>query len=132
MEYEYQASISPLWSFLIFIVVYVYFAYTLMVIANKVGEKNSWLAWIPIANIFLMLKVARLSYWWILGFFVPILNFILLIWIFMGMSARRGFNKWMGLLVLIPFIGPFIINGLLAWGGDSKPATPAAPVAPAV
>ena len=38
---------------------YVYIALALQTIAKKTGTANDWLAWIPIANLILMLNVAK-------------------------------------------------------------------------
>src|SRR5690348_4514938 len=44
---------------------YIYVSLALQTIANKTGNtQNSWLAWIPIANIFLMLSIAKKPMWW--------------------------------------------------------------------
>jgi hypothetical protein len=41
---------------IIYLAIYVYIAYSIMVIANKTNTENSWLAWIPIANLYLLCK----------------------------------------------------------------------------
>lgn len=43
---------------ILYILIYIYFAYTLMIIANKTNTENSWYAWIPIVNLYLMCKIA--------------------------------------------------------------------------
>lgn len=43
---------------LILIVLYVYTAWALMDIAKKTKTPYPWLAWIPVANLFLMLMIA--------------------------------------------------------------------------
>jgi hypothetical protein len=50
--------------FLVFILaMYVYTSLAFQTIATKTGTANPWLAWIPIANIFLMLGVAKKPMW---------------------------------------------------------------------
>jgi hypothetical protein len=56
---------------LFFAVFYVYTALALMTIATKTNTPNGWLAWIPIANIILMLNIARKPIWWIVLFLIP-------------------------------------------------------------
>lgn len=43
---------------ILYILIYIYFAYTLMIIANKTNTENLWYAWIPIVNLYLMCKIA--------------------------------------------------------------------------
>jgi hypothetical protein len=42
---------------------YVYFALAQMTAAKKLKTENEWFAWIPIANLFLMAKMAKKAYW---------------------------------------------------------------------
>ena len=43
---------------------YVYSAMALMTIARKTDTPKSWLAWIPLANLYLMTCISRISGWW--------------------------------------------------------------------
>ena len=72
-----------LWS----IAIYIWLALCLYKIANKTNTPNAVLAWIPIANFYLMCKIARQPGWWTLLFFVPLLNLIILIVVWMGIAA---------------------------------------------
>ena len=101
-------------SFVIFLAFYVYMALCLHVIAKKTGTKYPWLAWIPIANIFLMLMVAKLSFWWILILIVPFANFIFVIYLWMKITEARGKEKWLGLLMIIPIVN-LVYEGWLAF-----------------
>ena len=107
----------------IFIVlaVYVYIAITLMFIANKTKTSNSWLAWIPIANFYLMTQVAKVSGLWTLALllsFIPVVGGFAVagvsIWLFWGIAERRGFPGWISLLLLVPVVN-LIVLGILAW-----------------
>lgn len=50
-------------SFVIGIAAYVYVALAYMRIAQKLNIKNPWLAWIPIANLYLMAEMAQMPTW---------------------------------------------------------------------
>jgi hypothetical protein len=52
------------------LVFYVYMALALQTIAKKTGSPDGWLSWIPLANIILMLNIAKKPLWWILLFLV--------------------------------------------------------------
>ena len=46
--------------------VYVYGSKCFMFIAQKTDTKYPWLAWIPLANFFLLAMIARKPWWWAL------------------------------------------------------------------
>lgn len=93
---------------------YVWLALTLYVIANKTDTRNSWLAWIPIANLYLMCKVAGRSGWWTILFFIPLVNLVLGVIIWMEIARARNQPSWMGILMIIPIVN-LIILGILAF-----------------
>ena len=45
--------------FLLILAAYVYFSFAWMTIARKLKYKNSWLAWIPIANLAMILQLGK-------------------------------------------------------------------------
>ncbi len=96
------------------IAVYVYMAMALMIIATKTNTENGWLAWIPIANFFLLLSIAKKPAWWFLLLFIPFINLIILIVVWMEVCEACGKEKWLGLLMLIP-LANLILPGYLAW-----------------
>jgi hypothetical protein len=104
-----------LFIFLIFgLVMYVYVALALQTIAQKTDTENAWLAWIPIANIVLMLNIAKKPIWWIILFFIPLVSFVMYILVWMGIAEERGKPNWWGILLIIPGVN-LIVPGYLAW-----------------
>lgn len=94
--------------------VYVWVALTLYVIAQKTGTSNAWLAWIPIANLYLMCKVAGMSGWWTILFFVPLANLVLAIIVWMEIARARNRPSWLGILMIIPVVN-LIVAGVVAF-----------------
>jgi len=93
------------------IALYVYTAFAWMVIAQKLQYKNAWLAWIPIANFFLLPILAKKHWAWGFVIIVPILNFVMaIIWMWNIFEQR----KYPGYLALIPIAGIVPIIGWLA------------------
>jgi len=101
---------------LIGIAAYVWMALCLQIIARKTNTPNTWLAWIPIANIYLMCKVAGKPGWWTVLFFIPIANIVFAILVWMNIAEARNQPGWLGILTIIP-IGNFVIPGILAFSG---------------
>jgi hypothetical protein len=101
-------------SWLMWLVVYVWIAICLQIIANKTNTPNGWLAWIPIANIYLMCKIADKPGWWIILFFIPIVNIVFAIIVWMGIAKATGKASWLGILMIIPLVN-LVIPGILAF-----------------
>lgn len=90
------------------IIFYAYFAICLQFLAKKTNTLNGWFAWIPIANIFLMLNIAQKPLWWIILFLIPLVNIVIGIIIWMAISKRVGKPAWYGILLIVPIVGIFI------------------------
>lgn len=100
--------------FLFVAAAYVYMALALMTIANKTKTENAWLAWIPIANIILMLNIAKKPIWWIVLCLIPLVNIVIFVLVWMGIAEARGKASFWGILMIIPVVG-LIVPGFLAW-----------------
>jgi len=101
--------------FLVWIVIYAYFALAFMAIAKKTNTPNAWMAWVPILNLWLMIQVAQKEAWWIILFFVPIANIVAMIVVMMAVAERVGKPSWWGVLMIVP-VANLIVPGYLAWG----------------
>jgi hypothetical protein len=99
---------------IVLLVAYVYHALALQTIATKTNTENGWLAWIPIANLILMLNIARKPIWWIILFFIPLVGFVMLVLVWMGIAEARNKPNWWGILIIVP-VANVIVPGYLAW-----------------
>ena len=113
---------------------YIYTGLTLSTIAKKIGQANAWFAWVPILNLVLMANIADINPAMLLIILIPIVGEFYAIYFvivaYMKMSEKRGLDKYLGLLMLIPVVS-FIFMGYLAWAKITpKQATvvPATPV----
>jgi hypothetical protein len=89
---------------------HMFFSFCGMMICQKTGNKPGILVWIPVLQLFPLLKAAGMSYGWFLAFLVPVVNiFALIVWAFKVTEARR-LASWIAVLVLLPGIN---ILGLL-------------------
>ena len=111
------------------IAIYVYSALAWQMIARKLKHNYPWFAWIPIANIALILELGGFHWAWVFLVLIPILG-----WIALGVFGiislwrifeKRGYPGWLGLipiLSIIPVVGSLasiallVIIGFVAWG----------------
>lgn len=118
---DYQINVDFPWEvwFLIMgcfgLPMYIFSSLVLYTIGKKVGEPGEWMAWVPILNMYYMVKVAGLSGAMVFLFLVPFVNFFFQIYVYMKIAGRRGFEEWIGLLTLIPVVN-FAVMAYLAWG----------------
>lgn len=101
--------------FLVFaIACYIYTSLALQTIAKKTNTENPWLAWIPIVNVILMLNIAKKRIWWIILCFIPLVNIVIIILIWMAIAEARNKPSWWGILLIVPVVN-LIVPGYLAW-----------------
>ncbi|MFA4889550.1 MAG: hypothetical protein WC628_08285 [Candidatus Omnitrophota bacterium] len=88
---------------------YVYSCICLQAIAKKTAQEPAWLAWIPVANVFLMCKIASVNYLWLLAlllafipFIGPLISLGLTGFIWYKIALARNKPGWLGVLVVIP------------------------------
>jgi Zn-dependent protease len=109
------------------LVLYIYSSWATMVIANKLNVPNGWLAFIPIANVYLMTQMADVPAWMTLLILLPIIPFLgglafmaIMIWWWWKICEKRGREGWWSLLMLIPIVN-LVILGMLAWSEANGP-----------
>ena len=100
--------------FLLWAALYCYVAFSLQTIGKKLGVDNTWLAWIPIANVFFILMCAAKPLWWFLLMLIPLVNIVIVILVWMEIATRREKPSWWGILIIIPVVN-LIVPGYLAF-----------------
>ncbi len=103
--------------------VYVYHAIAWSDIGKKQKYPHYWLAWVPFANISMILEMGGFNWAWIFLILVPIAGWLALFVLFI-ISAWRIFEKqkypgWFSLSVVLPQVGwilYMIVIGFAAWG----------------
>jgi hypothetical protein len=121
-----------------YIVLYVIYVIPLYFVFKKAGSDMAWGAFIPIFNIYVLLKVVGRPGWWLILYIIPIVSLIILIivWYDLAKSFGHGGGYTVGLIFL-----PWIFLAILAWGssqymgpaagGGSMVAAPPPPPPPA-
>jgi hypothetical protein len=104
------------------LIFYIYFGICLQKLAKRTGTTPAWLAWIPIGNIFLMLKIAQKPLWWFLLLFIPIVNIVIGVIVWMKIAENVGKEAWVALLMFVPVVG-IAMPAYLAFSGSSQKKT---------
>ena len=100
---------------IISLIIFVLAIVSMWKVFTKAG-KPGWASIVPIYNIIVLIQIAKKPEWWVLLFFVPVVN--LVVYIIMNIEISKRFGKDTGFavgLILLPFIF-LLILGL----GDAK------------
>ncbi len=87
----------------------------------KIFEKTNlpkWAGFVPVVNLFYLIKLIEKPWWWILLMIVPGVNFLMLIVIHVELARSFGKRKTTDYLLAI-FL-PFVTIGQLAFKADEK------------
>ena len=103
---------------------YLFFAYAQYRIAKKCGhDSEAWWGFIPILNIFLLLKCAGRERYWFLFLLVPIVNIIAFVVLWIDVAKAVDKSPVWGVLTLVPFIN-LLSMGVLAFSPAPTRFTP--------
>ncbi|MBU2561550.1 MAG: hypothetical protein KKD17_04580 [Nanoarchaeota archaeon] len=113
---------------MIFLALYVYTSLAVMTIGQKLKYKYPWLAWIPFANLSMILQMGKFHWAWVFLMLVPVLGWIALaVMLFVAtwrIYEKRKYPGWLALIPLagfVPVVGGLasiahlIIMGFVAW-----------------
>ena len=117
----------------------IYLAIVVIVIAGmwKTFEKAGQPGWgciIPIYNIYLMTKIAAKPAWWVIMFFIPLVNIVFAIMLYNEIAKKfgQGIGFTIGLILLpfvfFPILAYIIHSGFISgyqnrYGDNLKPPT---------
>ncbi len=103
-----QEMMGSMIGLVIWIGLYVTQAIALMTIANKTSTENSWMAWIPILNMLLLLNIAGLDWWYLLLMCVPCVGILVFIYAWWRVCEERGKPGALGILMIVPVVNWFL------------------------
>lgn len=78
----------------------------------KAGQPG-WACLVPIYNIIILLRVVDKPWWWLLLLFIPLVNFVVAIYVVYLVSKR--FGGGIGMTLLLLFL-PFVAWPMLGFG----------------
>ncbi len=103
-----------LFRLILIIAAYCYFAISIKTIAASFGTSRSWLAWIPLVNVFYAIAIARKPWYWHALYLIPFVNFVFIALTWIAIAEMKRKPWWSGLLILVPGIN-FFVPGYLAF-----------------
>ena len=120
-------AIGIIIAILFLIALYIYSSLAWSTIAKKLKYKRHWLAWIPFANVAMILQLGKFHWAWIFLFVIPVIGWIALL-VLMVIATWRIFEKrkypgWFSLSMIIPKVGGIlylIAIGFVAWQDKKK------------
>lgn len=121
--------------FLLAIACYVFTSFCLMKIFKKAGREDTWAAWVPVYQMWVLFEIAGRPGWWVLSMLIPFVGGILflIVSIIAYMDVAKSFGKDTGfavLLILVPIVGfPMLAFSDATYNGPAGPerATTATP-----
>jgi hypothetical protein len=93
--------------FVVGLLFHLFFSYCCSQICSKAGSPGGLLVWLPILQIFPLLRAADMSGWWFLGYFVPVLNLVTHILWALNITKARGKDIWVAILLILPITNLF-------------------------
>lgn len=114
--------------FLIFLYIALFVVYVagFWMVFTKAGEAG-WKAIIPIYSTIILLKIIGRPWWWILLLLIPIVNIVILIIMWNGLS--KSFGKGVGFTIGLIFLS-FIFVLILGFGSARYVGPSGAPAVP--
>jgi hypothetical protein len=106
--------------FLFYLALVVFIIASLWKVFTKAGQPG-WAAIIPIYNAYVLLQIAGRPGWWLLLYFIPVVNFVIAI--IVSIDVAKAFGKGGGFGVGLALLS-FIFYPILAFG-DATYARPA-------
>jgi len=87
-------------------------------IQGKIFEKAGkpmWIGWVPIYNLITMLEIVGRPIWWVVLFFIPLVNLVVALLLAIDLAKAFGKDLLYGIGLLIPCVGLVLVL-MLAFG----------------
>lgn len=105
------------------VVLWIYIAICIYIIATKVGAVNRWMAWVPILNLVLVCRIGGESPWWVLLCLIPYVGAVVAMLLMLQLPRVLGEKGAMRFLIVIPLVNLFYL-GYLAFRQETTIAAP--------
>jgi hypothetical protein len=94
---------------------YIFGAFCFQKIFQRLNQPNDWFAWVPILNNWAMLKAGDVSPWWVVALFVPIVNFVGIVFMVIALVnivKKLGKSPWLLVLLFVPIANFWLLYHL--------------------
>lgn len=98
------------------LLLYLVLAICLFVIARKERDELAVLAFIPLANLYLLTRLADRDWWWLILYLIPCVNYVVFIMDWWRILEKRGRSGWWAVAMIIPCFA--LITPIVAATGD--------------
>lgn len=107
---------------------HLFFSYCAMQICKKAGTEPGIVVWLPIAQMYPLIRAAGMSGWWFLACFVPVLNIVAQVIWSINIAKVRGKGTLTTIMLILPVTNVFAFLYLAFSGGASENDDDAQPV----
>lgn len=88
---------------------YVFSCYCLKLICEKAGGEPGVLIWIPLLQFIPLFNAAGLGLIWFFLLFIPFINIVATVMLWVKLCEARGKPSWMGIFILFPGLNLFLV-----------------------
>lgn len=99
-------------AFLVALLLYGFVSYTIYSIAKKTKTESAWLAFVPVANLYLLSQAGGQSLLVFLLCFIPGVNIVGIVLIGLGLARARRKPDWVGILFAVPVVNMGVLGYL--------------------
>ena len=108
-----QAALIPATVLLVtlgvFLAIYLFFCYCFKLIVQKTGVDPGFLIWLPLFQWIPLFRAAGMSGWWLLAFFLPIVNLVGAVMWSINIVKARDKSGWVTLFLILPVTNFFAL-----------------------
>lgn len=94
----------------LFLILWVVSCWPLVLMSRTLGLQHQWMAFVPFFQIVLFIQLAGVPVWWLVLFFIPIVNFFIPLILWFKIAEALGRPTWMAFLMYVP-----IVNIIVLW-----------------
>lgn len=87
-----------------FLSYYLLIGHTLMSTARRLDVGHRWRAWLPLLQVTLMIELAQVSLWVLLFFCVPILNLLVIPFLWTRILPKLSMSSWWAIGLSLPLL----------------------------
>ena len=91
-------------SYFLILLIYLLAAYWLFLIAKKLKGKWAWLAWLPVASNYLVVRLAKKPFYFLILMYIPLLNIYYDFILWREIFKRYNRNWLYAFLMLVPVL----------------------------